>query len=236
MTPFLELLELVYRAHEGIEAFVAEYRECLHPRPSGDLTVGLNLKDGEPSLRWRDEGPFPRAAVVHRKIWLADACARIEIVRANRPACVAVRRAGRWWRWDEINGASNGTFGSGPAFVPPLLDPQVADPARLLATMRFEPAGIGRRAGRDVVCARAWARRNDASGVARECELEFDAQHGTILRESLVQEGWPVLTVEAVAVQYDGRIDPDRFEFQPPRAASLAPLHSSPRAAAERQP
>jgi adenylylsulfate kinase-like enzyme len=125
----------------------------------------------------------------------------------------------------------------GQRTLPPLLDPPRISPARLLASLRFERAGVGERVGRQVLLARAWPRQQPRPRGELSYELEFDSEHGTLLRRATSEDRRRVAVTEALEVCYGRQIDPERLmsvlpDDQPtrsvnaPRAvqtASLAP-------------
>jgi adenylyl-sulfate kinase len=104
---------------------------------------------------------------------------------------------------------------------PPLLDPPLLSPARLIAALRLDPKGRGMRAGREVLLVRARPREESTVRRGVLFELEFDAEHGLLLRRELFQEGRCVQLTEALTVRYDEPIDPGRFVFAPPDERSL---------------
>jgi hypothetical protein len=102
--------------------------------------------------------------------------------------------------------------------LPPLLSPPVLDVPRLLATMRFQPAGTGERAGRAVMCARALPRYQPPGRGKLSYEFEFDAEHGSLLRRANFEDGRCVWQREAREVLYGSEIKPGCFVFVAPDA------------------
>jgi len=82
--------------------------------------------------------------------------------------------------------------------------------------MRFEPAGTGECAGRRVIRARAALRSQPGARAALSYELEFDAEHGSLLRRVEFEDGQRVWERYAQEVMYDAQIDPGCFEFVAP--------------------
>jgi adenylyl-sulfate kinase len=209
----MSLLELLYRAHAAVTAVEATFSDWSHPMPSHELVVDANGSGGK--LRWRGPGPWPHPRQTTRRIWAhASGKLRVEISHDGDLIRLGVRDCERWYRWDEVDGVSCGGLYDGGA-IPPLLDPAALAPARLIGSLRFEPVGAGERIGRRVVLVRAWPRsqRRD-SEVA--FELEFDCEHGTLLRRAMFQDGHLVHVTEALAVSYNTPIDPVRFVVQEP--------------------
>jgi hypothetical protein len=126
---------------------------------------------------------------------------------------VGVRSEAKWWRWDRQEGASSGgPAGAARAWIPSLLDPPLLTPVRLLGALRLKPAGVGERVGRLVLRADAMPRGTVSARKPLSFELEFDAEHGTMLRIASFEEYRPLQLTEAVAVSYDQPIEPERFQ------------------------
>ncbi len=218
MRDLAKLLEVLYSAHERVAGLQAEFRDWSHPRPSYELVVDRE-KVGEGRPRWRGAGPWPRETSRTRRMWFASPDRlRVEILRDHRLERLGVRDRSNWWRWDEFDGAtaSEAVLVGGASLLPPLLDPPLLDPVRLILTLRLEPAGLGVRADREVLLARAWPREPSLTGAVLSYEFEFDAEHGTMLRHAAVEDGWAVQVTEALQVRYGGEIDAERFVFVPP--------------------
>lgn len=224
MSELGELLELIYTAHAQLSTFEAEYRDWMKPRPSLDLSTERS-ELGEPQIRWRGGGPFPRTLVARRWIWLcAPDRVRVEIVSDRQLARVGVRDGPRWLLWDREKGVVSNDLSDvidgRPMIVPPFLSPPLIEPTRLLAALWFEPAGKSTRAGRQVLTARARPRHPSRSAQTLTHELDFDAEHGTILRRATLDHGEPISVTDAVHVRYQHPIEPERFELVPPDAQS----------------
>ncbi len=217
MHELAKLLELLYSAPEQVSSLQVEFREWSHPRPSYELIVSADeLHDGRP--RWRGAGPWPRETLRIRRIWfVASGRLRVEILRNQTLERLGVRDGSDWWRWDEVDGAIAGETGAiEGAPLPPLLDPPVLEPVRLIPALRFEPTGSGVRADRDVLLARAWPREPSRARGGLSYELEFDAEHGTMLRRAVSEDGQVFQVTEALQVRYGGEIDAERFVFVAP--------------------
>jgi hypothetical protein len=218
------LLELLDAAHARIATLQAEYRAWTRPRGSLELQVERS-DEGDTHLAWRDGGPFPQTLVVTRRIWLRRPDAlRVEVVRDGQVARVGVRHRTQWWRWDETRGADTSAAPTDVQRgwnIPPMLAPPVLEPIRLLATLRLSPAGTGRRVGRNVECATARPRQLPPRGGGARYELEFDADHGTLLRSVTLDDGYLVSAIEATAVAYDVPVDPERFVFVAPDGSAV---------------
>lgn len=232
MSELGDLLELLHEAHFRESTLRAEYREWLRPRPN--LVLGRSEFEDQ-RLQWRGVGPFPRATVGIRRIWLKrPASLRVEMHADNKLIRFGVLNRRQWWRWDVNEGAVTSEAPNetnGRWWIPPLLSPPLLEPVQLLMTLRLQPTGRGVRAGRDVVCAGAIPRTAEASGRTRVYELEFDAEYGTMLRRSVFDDGLLVATTAAVDVEFDGNLSRGLFEFTAPdgeptrRIQSGASLH-----------
>jgi hypothetical protein len=214
------LLELIHDAHSRLSAFEAEYRDWFRPRPTLELRVERS-ELGEAHPRWRGAGPFPKAITNTRRVWLtAPDRLRVEITRDNRLVKLGVLDGERWWRWDLDDGSiSGGALPDQNAWAPPppLLTPPLIQPVRLLAVLRLEQVvRPGVLAGRRTVVAQAAPRPLPTAPRALRYEIEFDAEHGTILRRTTLEEGQVVRVTEAKEVAYDRPVEPGRFVFKSP--------------------
>ncbi|MDQ2759020.1 MAG: hypothetical protein M3Y17_00915 [Actinomycetota bacterium] len=221
MSALAELLELLHDAHGRLSSFEAEYRDWSQPRPSRELVVDRSeIANGRFRGRWRGAGPWPTEIVATRRFWLQRPDRlRVEELRNHRLVRLGIRDDAQWWRWDQVEGASSGKAsmtGADAGTLPPLLSPPLLDPVRLVAGLRFEPAGVGERTGRKVLRARARRRGQPSSCDRVSLELEFDAEHGTVLRRAGFEDGQCVQLTEALAVRYGPEIDPERFAFLSP--------------------
>lgn len=236
------LLELIHNAHMRVSTFEAEYRDWIRPRRSLELHVERS-ELGEVHARWGGAGPFPTAISNTRRIWLkAPDSLRVEIMYGSQLVRLGVLNGERWWRWDPDWGGISGELVSDHEVdstpPPPLLTPLLINPARLLATLHFEPIGSAVRVGRNVITALALPRSPSSTAPAPRYEFDFDAQHGTILRRAALEDRQVVSLTEATAVGYDGLIEPQHFVFtspdgQPVRA--VRPQALTPQAAAGQQ-
>ena len=100
--------------------------------------------------------------------------------------------------------------------MPQLLVAPVLDVRSLLQVMRFEPVGTGERAGRKVLLARANPRSVPPNRGALSYELEFDAEHGSLLRRAEFEDGECTLEREAREVLYNSEIKTECFVFEAP--------------------
>lgn len=204
------LLELIYRAHEATSSFVAEYRDWGNPKPSYQLVI--DPARAEP--RWDGAGPWPHESELTRRIWYAyPDRLRVEVSRRDELVRLGVRNEARWWRWNASDGAADGilTPDNGVLTIPRLLDPTLLAPTRLLERLQLQPTGTAERAGRSVACAVARPRRTPNMPAGVSYELEFDAQHGTLLRRALLEDTIPVQISEVLDIRYNVNIDQDRF-------------------------
>jgi len=195
------------------------------PRPTEELIVDRGEAGGRPpAVRWRGAGPFPAAVSRTRRIWLRRPDRlRVEVHLGNRLVRLGVLRGGRWWRWDAFRGTDSSEVVEEERRawgVPPLLDPPLLEPLRLLLALRLTAAGRTVRAGREVLCAHARPRGPVEPAGTAVHEFEFDAQHGTILRHAVIEQAGPVSVTEAVLVSYEAEIESERFVFVAPDGGS----------------
>ncbi len=153
-----QLLELIHDAHDGVSTFEVEYRDWGLTEPSNKLSVTYS-ESGAPQVRWKGAGPLPGEAVSTRRIWMRPPdMIRVEISVGDELLRLAVRNGAEWWRWDAEQGVSRGSAlpnRRGVATLPSLLGAPMIDVRQLITSVRFEPTGVGERAGRSVVLARA---------------------------------------------------------------------------------
>jgi hypothetical protein len=219
MSELAELLELLHEAHSQVDTFQAEYRDWTRPRPSLELKLRSTPRGGR--LSWEGAaGPFPRATSTTRRIWLARPDRlRVEIHGGHRLMRFGVLNRRQWWWWDMVQGEdrSEAPGEERPGWnIPPLLAPPLLDPVKLLAALRFQPAGRSMRAGRQALSARAKPRHAEASDPKQTYKLEFDAENGTLLFMAALEEGHCVGVTEALDVDYNVCIEPSRFTFVAP--------------------
>ena len=213
------LLELLHDAHARVTTLEVEYRDWIRQRASTELAL-VDTGAGAPRLGWRGGGPWAQDIVRTRRVWLERPNhMRVEILENERLIRLGVRAAALWWRWDEEAGTTSGELvpdEQGIVSLPPLLAQPVPVPHQMLSTLRFEPCGTGDRAGRRVVKARAWPRIRPPSRDTLSYELEFDAEHGTLLRRAELESGERVWERQATEVLYGSAIEPDCFVFVSP--------------------
>jgi hypothetical protein len=217
------LLELLHAALEDVTTLEVEYRDWARPAPSLSLLVepgaGRDGPFGGARLCWQGAGPFPRSVQTRRRIWLAaPKRVRVEVRHGERIVRLGVHDGTSWWRWDQVEGveSSNGAATAGGGAVPPILDPPVLTPVRVLSGLRLADIGAGERAGREVVTARGQPRERSLGGSQqRRFELEFDAEHGTMLRMAAYEERQCVHLTEATEVAYGRKLDPGLFTWPP---------------------
>ncbi|MGH8301042.1 MAG: adenylyl-sulfate kinase [Steroidobacteraceae bacterium] len=229
-------MELLHAASENQTTLVAEYRDWAKPAPSLALLVETGTGERGPEqaarLRWRGAGPFPSPLESKRAIWLAPPDrVRIEVRHDGQLVRLGVRDGLRWWRWDQIVGTGSGKVApfAGGRRLPPLLDPPLLDPARLLASLRFDTVGAGRLAEREAVTAVAQPRGSLAPDRRLRYELGFDAEFGTMLRLAAYDAGRCVQLTEAVDIAYGGELDPALFAWPASETAEIQPTATSAR-------
>jgi hypothetical protein len=237
MSQLAQLLQLLHDAPGSLDSLRAEYRDWFRPRATEELIVHRHApEDGHPRVHWRGPGPFPPEIVsVTRISCRRPDLLRVEVFRGDRLIRFGVLNGGRWWRWDEGLGAeasrapASGVTGW---WVPPLLAPPLLEPVMLLASLRVVPAGSGMRVGRRVLRARATPRGPAPFNRRLAYELEFDAEHGTVLRYAAFEDDELVRLTEAREIGYHVEIDPDWFMFASPDGRSVQRLepHSTRRA------
>lgn len=213
------LLEALNGALNGVVTLQAEFRDWARPPRSLSMTLERRpgVPDGQPhTLRWMGGGPFPRVVQTSRRIWLhAPGRLRVEVVRDGEVVCVAVRNGTRWWRSARASSPDTGDLASADGGrLPPVLDPALLTPARLLGWLRLQPTGTASQVGREVITARA-APRDEFAATSKGllCELAFDAQHGVMLRMATYRAGWCVERTEAMAIAYDLSLEPALFTW-----------------------
>jgi hypothetical protein len=214
-----DLLELLHDAHARVETFEVEFRDWVR-RPASHA-VGVSYSEaGKPQLDWLGGDPWATPGLTTRRIWLqAPDLLRVEILHADDLFRLGVRNGTRWWRWDAEHGATSGDAvpdERGVSRMPQLLTAPVLNVRRLIQFMRFEPAGTGERAGRSVLCARAFPRRQPPARGELEFEFEFDAEHGSLLRRAEYEDGECVLERQAREVLYNPTLESDCFVFAVP--------------------
>lgn len=212
-----QLLELLYGAHERVSSLQVELSDWSHPAPSYQLVVDGDGRAGG-RARWRAPGPWPKESVSSRRIWfVAPDRLRVEVERNHVLVGLGVRDGSAWWRWDEaVGGIVGDTADEKTPWLPPLLDPPLLNPVRLISALRLQPAGSGIRAGREVLLVCAKPREQRLGGGALSYELEFDAEHGTVLRRATSKAGRCIAVTEALQVRYGGDIAGERFVFTAP--------------------
>jgi hypothetical protein len=211
-----DLLELLHDADLLIGRFEGEFRDWTQPSPSAVLVVQAD-GIGHRGLRWAGAGPFPRASEGNRRVWFERPNRlRVELVQGRDLLRFGVRDESRWWLWDRVGGTHSGRLltEGGTWRCPPLLDPPLLSPARLVGWLRFESAGTGVRLGREVVLARARPRRTGELSF----EFEFDAQHGIVLHRAAYEKGRCMQVTDALTAKFSAEIDPEVFVFAPPEA------------------
>jgi hypothetical protein len=215
MSELGDLLEVICCAHEQVTTLVAEYREWGHRKPTRKLLVDY-ADTGEGRLRWRGAGPWPQEIARTRRIWYSPpGRLRVELSRNNTLERLGVRDRVNWWRWDHVEGATagNADLVAGALLFPPLLDPSLLTPVRLISTLHLESVGAHRRADREVLTARGRPRQAPSTRGILSYDLEFDAQHGTMLRHAAYEDGRLFQLTEALWIRYGSEINSDRFVF-----------------------
>lgn len=219
------VLERIHNALACVVTLQAEYRDWSRVAPSLSLVAEPKRKDDcVGGLRWQGSGPFPQTVTSTRRIWLsAPDRLRVEIERNGQVEKLGVRDGSRWWRWTRAAGADSGDLlVSHRRGLPPLLDPPLLTPARLVGWLRFDDVGTGWRAGRDVVTAHAVPRdRSPAAPGNLRCDLEFDVEHGVLLRMSICDGADCVRLTEATDVAYGRELDPALFICPPAHVADV---------------
>lgn len=210
------LLSLLNNALHGVTTLEAEYRDRICPEPSLSLDA---IRSEDPSrpravkVMWKIDGPFAQVEESSRRVtWSAPDRLRVELRSADRVIRVAIRDGRQWWRWDAMAGSESGTVKvrQESLDMPPLLDPTLLVPARLLGWLRIVERGAGIRAGRRVVTAVGSPRSGQGLG---QYDLEFDAEHGTLLRMVESRTGRALREMEAVCIRYDYRVADALFSW-----------------------
>jgi hypothetical protein len=219
MSDLANLLEVLHGAHDQLTSLEIEYRDWSRARPTYALNAGRS-HDGTVQLDWQGPGPEPKEITFERTYWLEfPARLRVEVRRDHKLVRLGVRDGAAWWRWNRAEGASTGEIALDPqgvVRVPPLLSPPLLNPVSLLPVFRFESCCVTDRAGRKILRVRARPREQPPSGASFSYEFDFDAEHGTVLRSSVLDHVGCVQTSDAVLVCYDVPIDSGRFAFDEP--------------------
>ncbi len=216
-----ELLELLHDPPDRPMTLEAQYRDWLWPEPSPLVVVRTAGNAGRPAnataLHWAGAGPFPRSVETRRRIWMIDPDRlKVEVMRGRQVTRLAVRDRARWWRWDHLEGVDSADEDQGDLqlMLPPMLEPVLFSPWRVLARFRLEDVGEGQRAGREVLTAHARPRRTYMVGEPdMRYELEFDARYGTMLRLAAFGRERCVQATEAITIAYDHELDPLLFRW-----------------------
>jgi hypothetical protein len=216
------LLALIHDAYPRLTTFQAEYRDWARPLPSLELILEQSDR-GKARPRWSGGGPFPTAAETTRRIWLGKPDRiRVEITHAQQLVTLGVMAGDHWWRWDRGAGATGGvaSLDSGNSWTPPpaLLTPPLLDPTLVLPAVRFEALESGDRCGRSVVRVRAVPRWPSPDVRSLHYEIDFDAEHGTILYRAALRGKHLVSLTEAITVAYGVPLQSERFIFASPDA------------------
>jgi len=225
MGALAEILELLHNAYERVDSFTGTFRVWSHADASSDVLVERPYGDDGPAvLHWQGAGPNPVETTSTMSVWLVSPDRlRVEIKHGRNLIRLRICDATNWWHWSRAEGARFGAHGEdrlGRRVFP--LPPLLLDPAQLMTSMRFEPYGLGTRAGRDVRLVRATPRA--AWRAAPSYELELDASYGTLLRSSASDHaGRPFHVVEAVEANFGSRIDANQFEFVSPDGKDARP-------------
>jgi hypothetical protein len=209
----------------------AEYRDWMRPSPTLSLlidpTAGETGAGATGRLRWEGSGPFPRPMETTRRIWfMAPDRLRVEIMRNGRAVRLGVHHCATWGRWDEVSGTETGDAIATERgwTLPPPLNPPLLAPARLLGWLRLHDVATGRRAGRAVLTARACPRTQfSAAREGLRYDLEFDAQHGTMLRLSTYDDRECLRLTEATEITYGRDLDPRLFTWPAVGVEGMSP-------------
>jgi hypothetical protein len=214
-----ELLELLHDAHTDIRTFEIEFSDWVLRRPSNTVEVSYS-ETGKPRLGWLGAGPWATPGLTTRRVWLQmPNLLRVEVLQGNTLVELGVRNGISWWRWAAERGTTRGEAQPderGISTIPQLVVAPVVDVRRLIGVMRFEPAGTGERAGRTVVCARGLPRRQPPGRGELSYALEFDAEHGSLLRRAEFEDGECTVDRRAREVLYNSEIKAECFEFAAP--------------------
>lgn len=206
------ILDLLYNAHRRVDEMYLEVRDW---RRQDASTVLLQEIDGggRVRLRWAGGGPYATPAITLRRIWFQPPDrVRVEVLSGATVIRASVRDHDAWWRWDPQGGENVGDRSRG-ADPPPLLDPPLLHPARLLAGLWFEATGTGSRVGRQVLTATATPRITIDHAVTYY-ELEIDLANGTPLRIAVFDAEGCVSASDALTIDYEPALDPSIFRFE----------------------
>jgi hypothetical protein len=176
----------------------------------------------------------PRPAEVEEtvRIWRDGERARVEHHGGPRDGYYAVTDGPLWWMWDERNGAHSNqddpSVGSGIGEELQIM----LNPIPLLSSLRFQPTGNSRVAGRPTITARGTPRPQDPRhGGAFELhelgtgadyyELEVDHQLGVLLAATAIRDAQPFHGITTLAIEFDQPIAAETFRFEPPAGEEI---------------
>ena len=161
------------------------------------------------------------------RIWRAGERARVEHHGGERDGDYAVTDGPLWWMWDERNGAHSNrddpTVGSGIGEELQIM----LNPVALLSSLRFQPTGSSKVAGRPTLTARGVRRSQDTRhgppfelhelGTGADYyELEIDREHGVLLAVAAIREGQPFQSITTLAAAFGQPIPEETFRFELP--------------------
>jgi outer membrane lipoprotein-sorting protein len=232
----LELLHSAPRSYERIDAAFRTWRHteradeaaeaCVESSQGSSFFVGL---EGQIDDQGDDEAPEQEGVI---RVWI-DRPDRMRIERDgdDEEDSIAVEAGSRRWTYQKGWGAVVTEDGEGAIRqdeLAPLLDP-----SPLIGRLDFHMHGRGARAGREVLLVRAVPRAvsgpaswdlEELGEGADEYELEVDAERGVLLRSEARRNGLPFEVIEAITVEFDGEIPPERFVFEPPAGEEVRRL------------
>lgn len=200
-----KLLILLNDADRRMPSFYARLRDWTHAKESNVVEFERVGSNGQ--LRPATSRLYPAGREVERQLWFeAPDQLRVEVAESGRTIRVGVRTGQHWWRWDHWRGYSSG---HGLEELPTVLDPVLLVPARLIGHLRLTPRGFGTRLQRTVWLVDAQDR---LAGGEASYRLEFDAEHGVLLRRSSHINERCVRETAALRTEFAVPIDPAKFE------------------------
>jgi hypothetical protein len=194
-----ELLNVVNEDCDRITTAEVEFEEWSRGMPRLTAAKPRPGRSGQVSLQWAERGIDARASRGIRHLWMSNpGRLRVELTDGAGRRTSAGLADGNWW-WRRAGESEQTSDDRPPGALPPIVDPWIFHPARLIGVMKLRPTGRGERAGRDVIVAAGLPR---AAGAGAEFELEFDAEFGALLAWRSYQERRCIRKVEASLIVY----------------------------------
>jgi hypothetical protein len=220
-----DLLEALYATHGGFESVASRWRIWTdHALTQRAMLVGA-VRRGEEFMGVMDALAEDAATEEELRFWSTRDGRRREERADDENPTITIVADGRWWTYDQFDGAQTGELPQQIFFGDPGAIELLLMPAPLLGLLRFDSIGEGTRLERPTICARATPIDDrDGGGMefhslgdgADEYVIEVDRERGTILRLEARLEGEAMIVREALEIAFDVALDPDLFTFVAP--------------------